>query len=303
MKPKVYQKISVKHPILLATWPGMGNVAIKAIDYIRRRLKLEPFAEIDAGEFVVPERVLIEQGIVELPNTPRNIFYYRNSPDLIIFEGETQIRREGGIVLVQEILNFVREFEGRRLFTGAAFPFPISYKEDSQIYVASNLKRLRDSLHHDYHLKVIESGEVSGLNGLLLGYAKEFGLPAACFLATIPLYAITLPNPKASKELVKIFERILDVHIGVTELELRIREVEREMSEIEERMGEHLKGAFEEEFREEEGVPSDVRERIEHLFYEVKRDRKKAYMLKEELDRWGLFEAYEDRFLDLFKRH
>jgi hypothetical protein len=50
------------------------------------------------------------------------------------------------------------------------------------------------------------------------------------------------------------------------------------------------------------GVPADVRLRIEESFKMVLRGELEPRELKEELDRWGLFEEYEDRFLSIFKR-
>ena len=50
------------------------------------------------------------------------------------------------------------------------------------------------------------------------------------------------------------------------------------------------------------GIPGDVRLRIEELFAKVMRADYEPYELKTELDRWGLFEEYEDRFLTLFKK-
>ena len=50
------------------------------------------------------------------------------------------------------------------------------------------------------------------------------------------------------------------------------------------------------------GVPQDARLRIEELFREVLRGEREPKELKEELDRWGIFEDYEDRFFALFKR-
>ena len=47
---------------------------------------------------------------------------------------------------------------------------------------------------------------------------------------------------------------------------------------------------------------STARKRIEELFEEATRDRSKAFELKQELDRLGVFKEYEDRFLDLFKK-
>ncbi len=50
------------------------------------------------------------------------------------------------------------------------------------------------------------------------------------------------------------------------------------------------------------GVPADARVRIEELFKMVKDGDLEPGELKSELDRWGLFEEYEDRFLAIFKK-
>jgi len=50
------------------------------------------------------------------------------------------------------------------------------------------------------------------------------------------------------------------------------------------------------------GIPADARVRIEGFFREVSRGEREPRELKEELDRWGLFEEYEDRFFTLFKK-
>lgn len=48
-------------------------------------------------------------------------------------------------------------------------------------------------------------------------------------------------------------------------------------------------------------VPRGVVQRIERLFSEAERGLNPR-MLKEEIDRWGLFERYQDRFFALFRR-
>jgi len=50
------------------------------------------------------------------------------------------------------------------------------------------------------------------------------------------------------------------------------------------------------------GIPADVRLRIENFFRMVSQGEIEPRELKDELDRWGLFEEYEDRFLSIFKR-
>jgi len=50
------------------------------------------------------------------------------------------------------------------------------------------------------------------------------------------------------------------------------------------------------------GIPVDVRLRIDGLFEKVLQGEYEPYELKAELDRWGLFEEYEDRFLAIFRK-
>ncbi len=50
------------------------------------------------------------------------------------------------------------------------------------------------------------------------------------------------------------------------------------------------------------GIPTDARVRIEELFSQVRRGEANPRTLKEELDRWEVFDEYEDRFLALFRR-
>jgi hypothetical protein len=49
------------------------------------------------------------------------------------------------------------------------------------------------------------------------------------------------------------------------------------------------------------GIPADVRIRIEKLFESAHKGDIEPRELKDELDRWGVFDQYEDRFFALFK--
>ena len=49
-------------------------------------------------------------------------------------------------------------------------------------------------------------------------------------------------------------------------------------------------------------IPRGVRIRIEEIFEQVWKGQRQPQELKLELERWGLFREYEDRFLNLFRR-
>jgi hypothetical protein len=50
------------------------------------------------------------------------------------------------------------------------------------------------------------------------------------------------------------------------------------------------------------GIPVGARQRIEELFGQVARGEGTAYELEQELNRWGVFEEYQDRFFSLVRR-
>ncbi len=50
------------------------------------------------------------------------------------------------------------------------------------------------------------------------------------------------------------------------------------------------------------GIPADARLRIEALFSQVAKGEFEPAELKAELDRWNVFEEYEDRFFGIFKK-
>ncbi|MFC2017090.1 hypothetical protein ACFLUD_01590 [Chloroflexota bacterium] len=50
------------------------------------------------------------------------------------------------------------------------------------------------------------------------------------------------------------------------------------------------------------GIPVDARVRIDEFFRKVSTGEREPQELKAELDRWNLFEEYEDRFLNIFKK-
>jgi hypothetical protein len=51
------------------------------------------------------------------------------------------------------------------------------------------------------------------------------------------------------------------------------------------------------------GLPADARLRIERLFDLVQKGEMEPADLKKELDRWGVFEEYQDRFFRLFQKN
>jgi len=292
-------------PVMLAAWPGMGNVGLIAMDYLRRKMNAELLAEIDMSPFFIPDSIIVKDGIAQLPEIPSSIFHFTKDPDIIIFESNAQISGKDGITLIKTILDIARQFKVSRIFTAAALAQPMSYQAASDVLAscssAAHLEAIKGA-----GIVPMPDGYIAGLNGLLLGVAASRGIDAACLLATMPSYAANMPYPKASLEIVKLFSRILSITIDPDELNTTVEEMNQQLSAIEERIRQLFpteKEPDEEvpEDLDEEKVPHYIMEKIEKLFKKVALDHSAAPELKRELDKWNLYKLYENRFLDLFE--
>lgn len=304
---KIYKEINAKDPALIAGWPGMGNVASGVVEYLIKTLKPVKFAEIKLDPSVSLDSVVVDDGLASLPKPPENNFYYSKEHNIIIFEADAQMPGPSGAALVGKVLDLAERYGVKKIFTGAAFPMPVSFKEPSEVYGAANKKSLLVDSLVKFGVNLMESGHISGLNGLIIGLAAKRNIEAVCLLATMPQYSISLPNPRASFAIIETLRRMLSFEVDLTGLEKNIRQMDEQMAIIEER----VKDVFSLEKEEpkpkpppaKKSIPGYVMERIERLFREAKTDKAKAMFLKKELDRWDMYKMYEDRFLDLFKEN
>jgi proteasome assembly chaperone (PAC2) family protein len=299
---RVYKKIALNDPVMIAGWPGMGSVALGVVNYMRRKLSASKFAEIKMDRFATLDSVVVEDGLAALPKGPHNIFYYTKNPDMIIFEGEVQAPGVDGIKLVNKVLDLAASYGVKRIYSGAAFPMPVTHRDQTELYAAANHKALLGGLSV-FGIKPMDGGHISGLNGLIIGFARERGIEAISILATMPQYAISLPNPRASGAVIEALSKMLNFKIDMHELDEYIKDIDEKMTLIEDKVKDVLTIEHDEpeSYPVDKKIPEYIMEKIEKLFRDAKSDKAKASDLKRELDRWDLYHLYEDRFLDLFR--
>ncbi len=311
---KIHKKIKLNNPQLVAAWPGMGEVALGVASYLREVLRTEEFGLIDAPHFFQATGIHIEDNLIEIPKSPRGRFYYwRNEgggSDLMIFIGEAQPNLEKGKEYAHEVLDVVESLKVRRIYTSAAMPISIDHLQKPKVWGAVTHKRLLKELSQ-YGVRPMSSGQISGLNGLLLGVAKERGMEGMCLLGEIPFYTLQIENPKSSMAVLNVLTKMLDIEINMDKLKGHAKHIEEEIGKL----VNYLKGSAstepigDEEIRKLKKIlaaytklPESAKRSIEQLFKEVQKDISKASELKRELDKWGVYNDYEDRFLDLFKK-
>jgi hypothetical protein len=310
------EELPLNRPWLIAVWPGMGNVAISAGYYLAAKLGMHLIAEFSAEEYFDVDHVEVSRGLLRTGRLPRSRLFLWKDPkqvrDLIVFIGEAQ-PETGKYAFCRKLAKYAHERGVERVFTFAAMATRMHPEHPSRVFgAATNAAELAELRR--LHLEVLEDGQISGLNGVLLGAAAEAGLRGACLLGEMPHIFSQLPFPKASLAVLRVFMQLAGIELDLTELEEQAEAMDQQLSQLLsqveaalERQAETGEEGEEEEFapapaeEEEEHLAPADRQRIDKLFLEAQQDRSKAYELKQELDRLGVFVEYEDRFLDLFK--
>ncbi len=296
---------------MFAAWPGMGNVGVLTVDYLRRKSNSKLFAEVDMNPYSVPEAITVENGVARLPELPKSNFYQHHNPDIVIFESNGTVAGRDGLSIIKGVLDVAKELNVKKIYTAAGFTQPISHSNPSRVLSAgTNPAALR--FLQEQGIEPVPDCLIGGLNGLLLGFAPTEGIEAVCFLGTIPAYASSITYPKASLAILKSIKSVLGFDIDLEELQQEVGTVDALFGDIEERMKDLFAATGQPSPEEDEPmqsemqqekVPEYVMQRIERLFKQVKADHDRAPELKDELERWGLFDLYEDRFLDLFREN
>lgn len=316
------QARKLENPTLVAVWPGMGSVAINAGAYLVESLGARLANEIPCEELFEVSQVQIEGGLAKPPRSPRCMFFDWKDPsgrrDLLIFVGEAQPAR-GGYGLCRELLEYAAERGARRFVTFAAIATQLHPSSDPRVFgVATDNDELMELRRHD--VEILKDGEIAGLNGVLLAAGAAAGMTGVCLLGEMPFFAARVPNPRATLAVLEVFTALSGLELDLAELREKSHEAEKSLLDLLEQLKEAAREHTGEPEAEETALPDEpagnrpeaagaeppideaTRNRIEALFVEAQRDRSKAFELKEMLDRHGVFDRYEDRFLDLFRK-
>jgi len=264
MGVNLYKEPELEKPDLIVGWPGIGNVGIVTVDAVREQLQAEEFGEIEAYDFFYPRSVTIKADLLEELEFPSSKFYYKRleNKDLIIFIGEEQpangrhIYAEGrkAYQMANLVLDVAERFGCQRVYTSGASVAMVHHTLKPRVWVAPNKEELIDELKR-YENTILMSevegrggqGNITGLNGLLLGVAKKRGLAGACLMGEIPDYlsGAPFPYPRASISVLEVIGSMLGFSFDLINLN---------------NMNDRVVGIIDSIY---EQLPDEIRERLE----------------------------------------
>ena len=240
---KILARPKLNNPNLIAAWPGIGNVSMLVANYMDKKMNFKPLASINAAHFFDPIGVSVKDNLVESPKFPQSTFYYWKHPsggsDIILFIGDDQPSTKG-YELANCVADIAEKYQVKRIYTCAAAITRIHHSEQPNVWGVATVPRLTDELRK---FDLIQRGnlQIAGLNGLLLGVAKQRNVEGICLLGEVPSYATRVQNPMAALAIFSVLPDMLGIEIDTFELEQQANETRERMKQLAaQAMGEYI---------------------------------------------------------------
>jgi uncharacterized protein (TIGR00162 family) len=224
------------NPSLICGFPGSGYVGKLAIDHMIDELKAVPFANMFSSSF--PPQVLIQpDGTTDLM---KNTFYYSKGTtnDLVLLSGDAQpVTPESEYEMAEEIAKICEKLGVKTIYTLAAY-ITGTFSKTPKVYGTSTIQKIVNEFQN-YGISVMNSGSITGMNGLIIGVGKRKGITGICLLGETSGYVV---DAKASKIVLETLVKMIDLNLDLTGITKKAQDTEHLVKTIEEQMGQRAGG-------------------------------------------------------------
>jgi len=327
-------KQKINNPIIIYSWPSLGLVGRYVINYLVSELKPQLFAEIELEDYISHQNIIVEKGIIySTPQLKDKMYILHSEPhDFILFYSDFEPSPQYYTKLATDILNFLSGTNIFFVLTFNTIPTNMLHTDTPNLYIASTTSSTKVlPLIQKFDLPKLDFGVVEGMNGVFLSIAKESGINGICIFSEIPFFTLDMYNPQCAKEVLSLLEetfdfklsydkvyqdiKLMDEHLRsiFTDINEKAQELFSQFYEPKKQYGRKTKQDFDVYDLTSEGItfdelkkqikfslPQSAKNKINQLFKLAKENIDYAKHLKEELDRWGVYKEYEDKFLSLF---
>ncbi|HJY14904.1 MAG TPA: proteasome assembly chaperone family protein [Nitrososphaeraceae archaeon] len=225
---------NLRSVFLICGFPGSGFVGKLAVDHLIQELKAKHLADIYSTSF--PPQILIRtDGTADL--IKNSIFYFEDTgPDpisLLLLTGDSQpANSDSEYLLAEEILDLAARFNPRQVFTLAAYITGVFIDKPRIFGTATDVDIVKT--FQEKGVLAMDSGSITGMNGIVIGIAKMRGLKGVCLLGETSGYVV---DAKSSKSLLETLLSMIGLKVDMKNLEKRAKDTETLIQTLEQQLG------------------------------------------------------------------
>ncbi len=220
----------LNEPYLVCGFPGSGYVGKLAIDHLIQELNATHLVDIYSSSF--PPQVMIRtDGTADLMKN--SIFWWQGQDaSLLLLTGDSQpANPDSEYALAEQILDFSASLGTKEVFTLAAYITGVFVDKPRVFGTASDASLVNGFAARN--ISLMDSGSITGMNGLVIGIAKLRGLKGTCLLGETSGYVV---DAKASKAVLETLLSMINVKVDMANLEKRAKDTEMLIQTIEQQM-------------------------------------------------------------------
>lgn len=218
-------KIDVKNPILITSFPGIGLVGTIASAHFITELNLERIGVIESR--LLPPIASLLDGIV----LPPIRIYQSTDLGFVLIHSDVPIIPEVTYEMSKKIVKWAMEIGAKRIYSLAGVA---TFEDKKRVFGAATQKELLDEIK-DY-VEIFKSGTLSGIAGSILNECVAKKFPGIVLLGETVGFN---PDPRASANLIEALNKIMGWNISVEKLLKEAEVIEAQMQRLAEQARVH----------------------------------------------------------------
>jgi uncharacterized protein len=209
---------SVKNPVLIEGFPGIGLVGNIASQYIVNELNMTYLGAM-SSKFFPPLAVLLG-GIVNMPVR----IYEKAELQLVVITSDIPIHPLASYDIGKEIVSWAESIKAKEMVCLAGITV---MSEQHRVFGAVSTKEMLERIKDK--MEIFELGTITGITGSIMNECRIRKMPAICLLGET---ASAEPDPRAAIAAVETLNKIYDLGVSTTKLAEQADQIEVQMQQL-----------------------------------------------------------------------
>jgi len=217
--------------IVVVGFPGMALVGKTVATHLINALGAELYGVIYGTKFSA--HLIVESDGIGVINSVALHYAKLNNMGVFIITGSTQPTNDADQhSLSYFLLKYLKKFNIRELIAAAAYVSEMVVRNRRVFVIGNSYEAMKKYVESG--ATTLTEGVVSGLNGIVVGWAKVFNIDAVCLLGETwrSIIELNYIDYSAAKLIIDVLNKVWNLGINAEELEEKGKSVEREVEHI-----------------------------------------------------------------------
>ncbi len=221
----IVDRVDVKNPILITSFPGIGLVGTIATAHFIMELQPENVGILDSK--LLPPVASLFEGVV----LPPIRIYQSVDMGFVLIHSDVPIVPQIAYDISKRIVQWAMEIEAKRLYSLAGVA---TFEDKKRVFGAATKKELLEEIKD--HVEIFKTGTISGIAGSILNECVAQKFPGIVILGETAGFN---PDPRAAASVVEAMNKIMGWEISVEKLIKEAEMIEAQMQKLAEQARMH----------------------------------------------------------------